>query len=139
MKTRSKEIGTTHGGASHIHIGIISIHVISVIQGRGSGGDGRSTGVEVMVQSGGTDVRVMATRGGGSGDNGWMLSDSARRRNWNGDSIGSASSVSGLCRVRGMGCGRRRGRWGHGGCGRMAGRAMGLMQPASKPAGDWPG
>lgn len=114
-KTRLKEMGTTHRGASHICIGIISIQVISIIWDRGLGGDGRSMGIGVMVWSGGTDARVTATRGDGGGDSGWAVSDSARRRNWNKGGVGAASSTSILCRVRGMGCGRGRGRWRHGG------------------------
>ena len=49
MKTRLEEVGTTHGGPSHVSIGVVAIHVISLIWCRGLRRDGGGVRVCTVV------------------------------------------------------------------------------------------
>lgn len=71
----------------------------------------------------GVNVGMAAARDGRGSDDSWTSPDSARR-NWDGGGAGSASGTGRMRRVRGTGCGGRRGWWEHSRSGRVSGRAM---------------
>ena len=50
MKTRLEEVGTTHGGPSHVSIGVVAIHVISLIWCGGPRRYGGDVGVCIVVR-----------------------------------------------------------------------------------------
>ena len=78
MKTRLKEVRSTHRRASHVGIGIVTIHIISIIWSGGLEGDGGGAGVQVMMWHVRANVGMATTRGGRDGDNGWVNPDCAR-------------------------------------------------------------